>query len=61
MFSTYEYSTSCEINKVKITVHYQKTPEKLKEISEYLEILDNYEIRGSTRAPDVILEFEKNG
>ena len=61
MFSTNDYSTSCVINNVKITVHYQKTPEKLKEISEYLEILDNYEIRGSTRAPDVILEFEKNG
>lgn len=61
MFSTNDYSTSCEIDDIKITVHYQKTPEKLKEISEYLKILDNYEISGSTRAPDVILEFEKNG
>lgn len=61
LFSTNDYSTSCFINDIKITVHYQKTPTKLKEISEYLEILDNYEIRGSTRAPDVILEFEKDG
>lgn len=61
LFSSNDYSTSCFIDDLKITVHYQKTPVKLKEISEYLEILENYEIRGSTRAPDVILEFEKDG
>lgn len=59
LFSNNDYSTSCFIEDIKITVHYQKTPDKLKEISEYLEILENYEIKGSTRAPDVILEFEK--
>ena len=26
-----------------------------------MEILENYEIKGNTRAPDVIIEFEKNG
>ena len=61
MFSSNDYSTSCVVNDKKITVHYQKTPTKLKDISEYLEILKNYEIKGSTRAPDVILEFEKDG
>lgn len=61
LFSTNDYSTSCFIDDIKITVHYQKTPNKLKEISEYLEILENYDIKGSTRAPDVILEFEKEG
>lgn len=61
LFSSNDYSTSCFFEDMKITVHYQKTPAKLKEISEYLEILKNYEIKGSTRAPDVILEFEKNG
>lgn len=61
LFSTNDYSTGCLIGDVKITVHYQKTPSKLKEISEYLQILENYEIYGKTRAPDVILEFEKNG
>ena len=60
LFSTNDYSTSCFIDNIKITVHYQKTPNKLKEISEYLEILENYDIKGSTRAPDVILEFEKD-
>ena len=61
LFSSNDYSTSCIISDIKITVHYQKTPDELKEISEYLEILENYEIKGSTRAPDVIIEFEKNG
>jgi len=61
MFSSNDYSTSAFVDDVKITVHYQKTPSKLKEISEYLEILENYEIKGATRAPDVILEFEKEG
>lgn len=60
LFSTNDYSTSCVIDDLKITVHYQKTPDELKEISEYLKILENYEIKGSTRAPDVILEFNKN-
>lgn len=59
LFSTNDYSTSCVLDDLKITVHYQKTPDKLREISEYLEILENYEIRGSTRAPDIILEFQK--
>lgn len=61
LFSSNDYSTSCIINDLKITVHYQKTPQKLREISEYLEILDNYEIKGNSRAPDIILEFEKEG
>ena len=44
----------------KVTIHYQYTPKALKKVSEYIEILKNYEIKGSTRAPDCIVEFEKD-
>lgn len=47
---------------VNITIFYQKTPEKLKDVSKYLEVLDNYKyISGNVRSPDIIIEFEKNG
>lgn len=58
--NNYSMSTVLEDN-TKITVHYQHTPDVLTEVSEYLEILDNYDIMGSTRAPDCMVEFEKNG
>ena len=60
LYSGNDYSTTCKQDDLSITVHYQKTPDALKGISEYLEIIENYEIKGSTRSPDVIIEFEKN-
>ncbi|MBR5502886.1 MAG: hypothetical protein IKV87_00315 [Methanobrevibacter sp.] len=61
LYSGNDYSTTCELDDLKITVHYQKTPDALKEVSEYLDIIGNYEIKGSTRSPDVIIEFVKDG
>ena len=55
-----DYSICCFDENLKITVHYQKTPKVLKDVSKYLKILDNYEFRGSSRLPDIIIEFEKN-
>lgn len=60
LYSGNDYSTTCKLNDLEITVHYQKTPNELKEVSEYLDIIDNYEIGGRTRSPDVIIEFNKN-
>ena len=45
----------------KVTVHYQYLPEPLQKVSEYADILRNYNIGWSYRAPDIILEFEKEG
>ncbi len=61
LYSGNDYSTTCELDDLTITVHYQKTPYALKEVSEYLDIIGNYEIKGNTRSPDVIIEFEKSG
>lgn len=60
LYSGNDYSTVCELDELTITIHYQKTPDTLKEVSEYLNIIDNYEIGGKTRAPDVIIEFKRN-
>lgn len=60
LYSGNDYSTTCKLDDLEMTIHYQKTPDALKEVSEYLEIIGNYEIGGRTRAPDVIIEFNKN-
>lgn len=60
LYSGNDYSVKSQIGDVGITVYYQKTPQNLREESEYLEILDNYEINKSVKSPDVIMEFEKN-
>lgn len=61
LYSGNDYSTTCQLDDLTITVHYQKTPDALKEVSEYLDIIENYEIMGNTRSPDVIIEFVKDG
>ena len=45
----------------KVTVHYQYLPLPLQQVSQYGDILRNYNISWSHRAPDIILEFEKEG
>ena len=60
LYSGNDYSVKSQIGDVGITVYYQKTPQNLRKESEYLEILDNYEINKSVKSPDVIIEFEKN-
>lgn len=60
LYSGNDYSTTCVLDDLEITVHYQKTPDALKKVSEYLDIIENYDIEGRTRSPDVIIEFKKN-
>ena len=60
LYSGNDYSTTCKEDNLEVTIHYQKTPKPLEKFSEYLEIIDNYEIRGRTRAPDVIIEFRND-
>ena len=60
LYSGNDYSTACKLDDLTITIHYQKTPDALKRVSEYLDIIGNYEIGGRTRAPDVIIEFNRN-
>ena len=60
LYSGNDYSTTCKLDNLEITVHYQKTPEALKSVSEYLDIIGNYDIGGRTRSPDVIIEFKRN-
>ena len=63
MHKSNEYAAELEKDDgSKITIHYQHTPYPLssKDISEYLRIIDNYIIGGKSRAPDIILEFEKD-
>ena len=60
LYSGNDYSTTCKLDNLEITVHYQKTPEVLKSVSEYLDIIGNYDIGGRTRSPDVIIEFKRN-
>ncbi len=57
-----DYST-CDVleDGTKVTVHYQYLPKPLQEVSQYAEILRNYNIQWAYRAPDIILEFEKDG
>ena len=57
-----DYST-CDVleDGTKVTVHYQYLPKPLQEVSEYADILRKYKIGWSYRAPDIILEFEKDG
>jgi len=55
-----DYSTTSKQDEMEITIHYQKTPEPLKKVSQYLNIIKNYEINGKTRSPDIIIEFKKN-
>ena len=45
----------------EVTIHYQHLPKQLKKVSEYKDILDNYDIGKSYRDPDIILEFKKEG
>lgn len=54
-----DYSTNFIIDNVKVTIHYQFTPNTLNNVSEYKKILKNYEITAHTRSPDIIIEFEK--
>lgn len=60
LYSGNNYSTTSLLDGLEITVHYQKTPDSLKEVSQYLEIIKNYEISGKTRSPDIIIEFKKD-
>lgn len=60
LYSGNDYAVKSQIGNVDVTIYYQKTPPILKEKSEYLEILDNYEINKSVKSPDVIIEFEKD-
>lgn len=60
LYSGNDYSTTCVLDDLEITIHYQKTPDALKKVSEYLDIIENYDIGGRTRSPDVIIEFKKN-
>lgn len=60
MFSTNDYSTSCFVDDLKITVHYHFTPPIFRKYSQYDKILENYVIKNHIRAPDVIIEFEKD-
>ena len=57
-----DYST-CDVleDGTKVTVHYQYLPKPLQKVSQYAEILRNYSIQWAYRAPDIILEFEKDG
>ena len=45
----------------KITIHYQYLPKPLQEVSQYADILKNYNIQWAYRVPDIILEFEREG
>ena len=47
-----------KIDDVEITIFYQKTPKILREFSEYLKILNKYEINKSVKSPDIIIEFK---
>ena len=60
LYSGNDYSTTCVLDDLEIIVHYQKTPDELKLVSEYLDIIKNYDIEGRTRSPDVIIEFKRN-
>ena len=60
LYSGNDYAVKSQIGDVNITIYYQKTPSLLKEKSEYLEILEKYEINKSVKSPDVIIEFEKD-
>ena len=60
LYSGNDYSTTCKLDDLEITVHYQKTPDELKLVSEYLDIIENYDIGGRARSPDVIIEFKRN-
>lgn len=61
LHSNGNYSTSFIIDNIKVTIHYQYTPNALNRVSEYKKILENYEITAHTRSPDIIIEFEKEG
>ncbi|SDA57334.1 hypothetical protein [Methanobrevibacter millerae] len=60
LYSGNDYAVISSVGDVEITIYYQKTPQMLKEVSQYLEILDNYEINKSVKSPDVIIEFKKD-
>lgn len=60
LYSGNDYAVKSQIDDVRITIYYQKTPQNLRDVSEYLEILDNYEINKSVKSPDIIIEFEKD-
>ena len=54
------YSACCKNDDGTILrIYYQYTPEPLKKVSKYKEIIKDYDIRGKIRAPDIILEFKK--
>lgn len=61
LYSNNEYVLKAEVGYVKITMYYQKTPEKLKQESQYLNLLENYTINKKVKSPDIIIEFECNG
>ena len=60
LYSSNDYSTTCIIDDLEITIHYQKIPPPLKKVSKYLNIIENYDIGGKSRAPDIIIEFKRN-
>lgn len=54
------YCVTSSLDNVDITIFYQKTPGSFKDVSNYLKILENYNIKGNVRSPDIILKFKKN-
>lgn len=60
LYSGNDYAVKSQIGDVGITIYYQNTPNKLKKYSEYIEILNNYDINKSSKSPDIIIEFNKN-
>ena len=57
LYSGNDYAVKSKRDDVEITIFYQKTPKILREFSEYIEILNNYEINKSVKSPDIIIEF----
>lgn len=60
LFENNNYSVISQKSGLNIKIYYQHTPDKLDSISEYNKILNNYEIAFKRRAPDIIIEFQKD-
>lgn len=60
LFENNNYSVISQKSGLKIKIYYQHTPDNLDSISEYNKILNNYEIAFKRRAPDIIIEFQKD-
>lgn len=56
-----DYSAKYSTNEESITIYYQNVPEIFKKESKNKEIFNSYNLDISSRRPDIIIEFEKNG